>query len=88
MTSPPETRPGFARLVGGLLWAFALGFLLGAAQVGRALWSGRVWANYRGEFVSQSAMRRELVLFILAALVCALLAWYWHRTWRRGRRGL
>jgi hypothetical protein len=76
-------RRGFARLASGLLWTFTLGFVLAAVQVGRALWSHKVWMNYRGNVVSQATMRGELAFFSLGAIFCALLAWYWHRTWRR-----
>ena len=74
---------GLARIVSGLLWAFTLGFVLGAVQVARALWSHKIWMNYRGSVVSQATMRGELFFFSLAAVVCGLLAWHWHRTWRR-----
>jgi hypothetical protein len=81
---PLEQRPqGFARIAGGLLWAFALGLIVGAVQVGRALWSRKVWMNYRGDLISQTTMRRELIFFILGTILCALLAWHWHRIWRR-----
>ena len=80
-TEPPGR--GFARLASGLLWALTLGFILAALQVGRALWSHKVWMNYRGNVVSQATMHRELVFFSLGAIFCALLAWHWHRTWRR-----
>lgn len=86
MTSDGATEPpgrGFARIAGGLLWALTLGFVLGAVQVGRALWSHKVWMNYRGNVVSQATMRGELIFFSLAAVFCALLAWHWHRTRRR-----
>jgi membrane protease YdiL (CAAX protease family) len=86
MPDDPPTEPrrqGFARIASGLLWAFALGFVLAAVQVGRALWSQKVWMNFRGDVVSQAAMRGELIFFALGAIFCALLAWYWHRTWRR-----
>ena len=80
---PEQRRGGFARLAGGLLWAFALGFAVGAVQVARALWSQKVWMNYRGEVISHTTMRGELVFFIVGAILCALLAWRWHRIWRR-----
>lgn len=76
-------RRGFARLVSGLLWAFTLAFVVAAVQVGRALWSHKVWMNYRGDVVSQTAMRGEMIFFSLGAIFCALLAWHWHRIWRR-----
>jgi len=76
-------RPSFARIASAVLWALTIAFLIGAAQVCRALWSNRVWMNYRGEVLAQSELRRELVFFVLAAIVCALLALYWHRIWRR-----
>ncbi len=78
-----QRRQGFARIASGLLWAFALGFTVGAVQVGRALWSHKVWMNYRGDLISQTTMRRELIFFILGDILCALLAWHWHRIWRR-----
>jgi len=81
---PSEERPqGFPRVLSGLLWALALAFVFGAVQVGRALLSHRVWVTFRGEVVSQTAMRRELIFFVLAAIACSLLAWHWHRIWRR-----
>ena len=81
---PPNSKsPTFARIASGVLWALTLAFVLGAAQVCKALWSSRVWMNYRGEVVSQADMRRELGFFVLAAIVCALLALYWRRIWRR-----
>jgi len=80
---PPAQRDGFARVASAVLWALTLGFVLGAAQVARALWSGRVWMNYRGELITAAEMHRELAFFALAAVVCCLLAWYWHRSWRR-----
>ena len=78
-----NSSPRFARLVSGILWALTLAFLLGAGQVARALWSGKAWMNYRGEVITAAEMHRELAFFALAALVCCLLAWYWHRSWRR-----
>jgi hypothetical protein len=81
---PPERRRrGFARIASGLLWAFTLGFVLGAVQIGKALWSHKVWMNYRGDVISQAAMRGELVFFIFGAIFCALLAGHWHRIRRR-----
>jgi len=81
---PPEKRrQGFPRILSGLLWALALAFVLGAIQVGKALLSHKVWMNFHGEVVSQTAMRRELIFFVLAAITCSLLAWHWHRIWRR-----
>jgi len=80
---PEQRRQVFARAASGLLWAFALGFVLGAVQVGKALWSRKVWMNYRGDMISQTAMRWELVFFILGAIVCALLAWQWRRIRRQ-----
>ena len=82
--SPPPAPRGqaFARIASAVLWALTLGFVLGAAQVARALWSGRVWMTYRGEVITAAEMRLQLGFFVLAALVCCLLAWYWHRSWR------
>ena len=83
--SPPPAPRGqvFACVVSAVLWALTLGFVLGAAQVARALWSGRVWMTYRGEVITAAEMRLQLGFFALAAVVCCLLAWYWHRSWRR-----
>jgi len=78
-----QRQRNFAQVASALLWVFAIGFAVGAVQVGRAIWSHRVWINYRGELISQAAMRRELVFMLLAAIVCSLLAWYWRRVWRR-----
>ena len=78
-----DNRSGFARVASAVLWALFIAFLLGAAQVGRALWSQKVWMNYRGEVITSAEMWRELTFFVLAAIGCALLAWYWQRLWRR-----
>jgi asparagine N-glycosylation enzyme membrane subunit Stt3 len=78
-----KTRPGFARIASAVLWVLAVVFVLGAAQVSRALWSHKVWVNYRGEVIGSAEMRRELVFYLLATSVCALLAWYWQRSGRR-----
>jgi hypothetical protein len=86
MSADPPTEPrreGFARVVSGVLWAFTLAFVVAAVQVGRALWSHKVWMNYRGDVVSLTAMRGELIFFSVGAIFCALLAWHWHRRWRR-----
>jgi uncharacterized membrane protein YidH (DUF202 family) len=81
---PPEAQGRrFARIVRVVLWVFTAGFALGALQVGRALWSRKVWVDYRGQIVSAAEMWRELAVFALLAIVCALMAWYWHRYWRR-----
>jgi hypothetical protein len=80
---PEQRRQGYARIASGLLWAFTLGFVFGAVQAGKALWSHKVWMNYRGDVISRTAMRAELVFFIFGAIVCALLARHWHRIWRR-----
>lgn len=76
-------RRWFAIIINFVLWLFAVGGTLGALQVGRALWSGAVWMNFRGEAVTRAEMWRELVFFVLVVLVCAPLAWYWSRSWRR-----
>jgi cytochrome bd-type quinol oxidase subunit 2 len=81
---PEERRRSFARLIAIVLWVFTVAFTVGAVQVARALWSRKVWVDYRGEVVSAAAMWRELAIFALLAIVCALLAWYWRRNWRRG----
>jgi hypothetical protein len=78
-----ERRRGFARIVTVVLWLFAIGSTLAAVQVGRALWSGKVWVNFRGHVISAAEMWRELVFFLVVAIVCAPLAWYWSRFWRR-----
>jgi hypothetical protein len=81
---PTGQRPsGFSRIASAVLWAFTIGFALGAAQVGKALLSGRTWANYRGEVITRAEMWRELIFFVLAAVACSALAWHWHRLWRR-----
>ena len=77
-----ERRRRFGRIVSVVFWLFTAGCVLGAAQVGRALWSHKTWVNYRGEIVTAAEMWRELVVFALAAIVCALMAWYWGRHWR------
>jgi cytochrome bd-type quinol oxidase subunit 1 len=82
-SSPPQQRASFARLASAVLWSLAIAFAVGVVQVSRALLSNRIWINYRGELIAQAEMRRELVFFSLAAVVCALLAWYWHRMRRR-----
>lgn len=83
-TDPPSgRRSGFARIASAVLWAFTIGFALGAAQVGRALWSGKVWATYKGDVVTRTEMWRELIFFVLASVACSALAWQWRRSWRR-----
>jgi hypothetical protein len=81
--SPEPRRQGIAGIASGLLWAFALGFAMAAVQVARALWSHKVWTNYRGEVISATTMRYELVFFIVGAIICGLVAWQWYRIWRR-----
>ena len=88
MTPPAEpqrTLPkrGLARLAGVALWVFAAGFASGAVRVWLALRSGRRWANYRGEVIEPAEMRHTLVLFVVAATICTLLAWRWQRLLRR-----
>jgi uncharacterized membrane protein YcjF (UPF0283 family) len=78
-----ERRRRFARTVSVVLWLFTLGATLGAVQVGRALWSRKVWVNFRGHVIGAPEMWRELVFFAVVAIVCAPLAWYWSRFWRR-----
>jgi hypothetical protein len=78
-----ERRRGFARIVSVVLWVFTVGATLGAVQVARALRSGRVWVNFRGHAISAAEMWHELVFFAVVAIVCAPLAWYWGRVWRR-----
>jgi hypothetical protein len=72
------------RLVGVALWVAAAGFVIGSVQVWRALRSGENWGNYRGELITPAQMRQTLVLFIVAAALCTLLAWRWQRYLRRG----
>jgi hypothetical protein len=81
--SRQQRRRGFARIASGLLWAFALGLAVAAVQVARALWSHKIWMNYRGDVLSQTTMRWELAFFVVGAILCVLLAWHWHRIWRR-----
>lgn len=82
--SPPEEgRRKYGRIVSVVLWLFTIGSALGAVQVGRALWSGKVWVNFRGHVITPAEMWRELVFFAVVAIVCAPLAWYWRRFWRR-----
>lgn len=77
---PPEDgRRTFTRIIRVVLWVFTLGCAIGALQVGRALWSRRIWVDYRGEIVTAAEMWRELVVFAVLAIVCALMAWYWGR---------
>jgi hypothetical protein len=88
MPSPAEPerkipKPGLARIAGVALWVFAAGFASGAVQVGLALRSGQRWANYRGEVIEPAEMRHTLVLFVVAAAICTLLAWRWQRLLRR-----
>ena len=78
-----ERRRGFARIVSVVLWLFTLVSILGAVQVGKALWSGKAWVNFRGHLVTAGEMWRELVFFAVVGIVCAPLAWYWSRFWRR-----
>jgi len=83
--SSANPTPGgrFSRIASAVLWAFTIAFALGAAQVGKALLSGKTWANYRGDIVTRAEMWRELIFFALAAVACSALAWHWHRLWRR-----
>jgi ABC-type uncharacterized transport system permease subunit len=88
MTSPAEPertipKRGLARIAGVALWVFAAGFASAAVQVWRALRSGQRWANYRGEVIEAAEMRHTLVLFVVAATICTLLAWRWQRLLRR-----
>jgi hypothetical protein len=78
-----ERRQRFAPIVTVVLWLFTIGATLGAVQVARALWSGKVWVNVRGHVITAAEMWRELVFFVVVAIVCAPLAWYWGRFWRR-----
>jgi len=82
---PPRKIPqrALARLAGVALWVFAAGFAGGAVQVWHALRSGKRWANYRGEVIEPAEMRHTLVLFVVAATICILLAWRWRRLLRR-----
>lgn len=82
--SPEERARGFARVAGIILGLFAVAFVLGALQVVGALHSGKVWTNVRGEVVTRAAMRHELILLGVGALLCAALAWRCRRFWRRG----
>jgi hypothetical protein len=83
--APPEERArGFARIAGIVLGLFAVVFLLGALQVLQALHSGKVWANFRGDVVTRTEMRRELIGLAVGTLVCAVLSWRCRRFWRRG----
>lgn len=82
--SPPEERRlGVARVINAAAWLFALAATVGAAQVGRALWSRAVWLDYRGAIVTPAEMWRELVYFALVVIVGAPLAWYGRGAWRR-----
>jgi ABC-type Fe3+ transport system permease subunit len=81
---PAAPRGPLARLAGIVLWVFAAGFAAGAAQVGFALHSGQAWRNYRGELLTHDELRRTLVLFVVAAGLCVLLALRWRRFLRRG----
>ena len=83
--SAEEQKGGFARLVAVFLWLFAAGFALGAAQVWRALHSGKVWANYRGELIGHQEMLHTFMFLVVAAALCTLLALRWQRFLRRGR---
>jgi hypothetical protein len=76
-------RQRFGRVASFLLWFFAVCFAAGALQVAVALHSNRIWRNYRGEAVSVPSMRHELLFLIIAAVLSALAAWHWHRSWAR-----
>jgi hypothetical protein len=82
--SPEERARRFARVAGIVLGLFAVVFLLGALQAAGALHSGKVWANFRGEVVTRTDMRRELIGLGVGAVVCAVLSWRCRRFWRRG----
>jgi ABC-type Mn2+/Zn2+ transport system permease subunit len=75
-------RRRFARVASFLLWVFALCFAAGALQVVVALRSNQIWRDVRGNAVSIPSMQYELLFLIVAALIAALLAWYWHRNLR------
>jgi hypothetical protein len=81
--APPSAeeprRRRFARIAQVLFWLFAACFGLGALQVSVALRSNRVWADYQGHAVSLASMRHELMFLSVAAVLCALAAWHWHR---------
>ena len=78
-----ERRRGVARFINAVAWLFGMGAAVGAVQVSRALWSRAVWLDYRGRVVTAAEMWRELVFFALVVIVCAPLAWYGRRAWRR-----
>jgi hypothetical protein len=82
--SPEERARSFARLAGVILGFFAAAFVLGALQVFGALRSGKVWTNFRGEVVTRTEMRHELILLAIGAVLCAALSWRCRRFWRRG----
>jgi F0F1-type ATP synthase membrane subunit c/vacuolar-type H+-ATPase subunit K len=77
-----ERRRGFVRVAGFVAALLAVGFALCAAQVWRALHSGRVWADYHGAIVTQSEMRNQFVFFVVGAVLSSV-AWFWLRSRRR-----
>ncbi len=79
----PVVSP-WTRLFTVFLWVAALGFVLGTVRVALALHTGQVWANYRGELITREELRHTLLLFIVSAALCTLLALRWQRLLRRG----
>jgi hypothetical protein len=80
-----ERGPSFAGVAAAVLWMFAVAFALGAAQVWRALHSGRAWSNYRGELMAPKQMQHTFVFLIVVTVLCVLLALRFQRFVRRGR---
>jgi ABC-type Fe3+ transport system permease subunit len=83
ITPPGPRRRGLRHALGIFLWVAALGFVIGAIQVGLALHSGQAWMNYRGQLLTHDELRNSLVLFAAAGGLCTLLALRWQRFLRR-----
>ena len=81
---PPPVVSPWSRMFAVFLWVATLGFVLGTVRVALALHSGQSWSNYRGELITHEELRHTLILFIVSAALCLLLALRWQRLLRRG----
>lgn len=80
---PPRERPRrIAGAAGMVLTLFAAGFIFGAVRVWAALRSGKAWTNFRGDVLTQSELRTDLLFLTVGAVLSSALAWVWLRYWR------
>ncbi len=80
---PPRERPRrIAGAAGMVLTLLAAGFIFGAVRVWTALHSGKAWTNFRGEVLTQSELRTDLLFLTVGAVLSSALAWVWLRYWR------